>query len=79
MKAQILLLSAVLLLALPKAWAQTPEEESSETEGPSTESSVSAQKKDPANQSSGSQSSPFNYEATEKISEDHSVSFPVDI
>lgn len=62
-----LTLLAALLLALPLA-AQEAEPEEAEPE-PESETSASAE---PAG-------SPFEYEASEQISEDLSVSFPVDI
>lgn len=62
-----LTLLAALLLALPLA-AQEAEPEEAEPE-PESETSAPAE---PAG-------SPFEYEASEQISEDLSVSFPVDI
>ncbi len=64
-----LTLLAALLLALPLA-AQDAEPEEPETDEPKAEETAA-----PARPVS----SPFEYEASEQISEDLSVSFPVDI
>ena len=59
----------LFLLSTPLVWAQEDaEQEKAETETPTEESGGEA-----------SDESPFDYESSERISEDLSVSFPLDI
>lgn len=59
----------LFLLSTPLAWAQEEaEQEEAETETPTEDSGGEARDE-----------SPFDYQSSEQISEDLSVSFPVDI
>ena len=65
-----------LLLCAPLLWAQEETEEET-TEQP--EAQAESQERPAATPPPRSEESPFDYEASEQISEDLSVSFPVDI
>lgn len=63
------LLALLLVLSLPLAWAQDETEpETSETPATTKEPATKTEADDP-----------FDYQSSEQISEDLSVSFPVDI
>ena len=86
-------LFALLLMFAPTMWAQesTPAQQDSAAESSETEdvaeqdsartpqASPSGGQAQPNTQGSADRRSPFEYEASEQISEDLSVSFPVDI
>ena len=86
-------LFALLLIFAPIPWAQEPAPaqqepaaEPSETENaaeqgnaPTSQTSTNPARDQTDTQGSADRGSPFEYEASEQISEDLSVSFPVDI
>jgi hypothetical protein len=71
----VALASCLLLVA---AFTQAQEAEQA-PEDPPAEAEVAEQPAQAASQPEASSDDPFDYEATEQISEDLSVSFPVDI
>jgi hypothetical protein len=80
--AAILLLAPVGLLAQEEAKdtvADKQEPVGTAERSQAAEQAQAAQPAQPANENSATDNSPFDYQSSEKISEDLSVSFPVDI
>lgn len=78
---RLVVLCATYCLATPVAWSQEPEVEP-ETPRAQSEAATESAATDgaqPGPAAPEEETSPFDYEATEQISEDLSVSFPVDI
>ena len=77
----LVVLCATHCLATPVAWSQEPEAEpeTPRAQSEATTESAAADSAQPDTAAPEEETSPFDYEATEQISEDLSVSFPVDI
>ena len=73
-------LSLMLLLAAMPGLGQEPAQDEQEETAPASETAVQeTPETEAAEPAASSDSSPFDYRASEQISEDLSVSFPVDI
>ena len=79
MNTRPLLLSLALTLSAAAALSQEASDERAAATGSPENGAAAAAPGDSAAPAPGGEESPFDYEASEQISEDLSVSFPVDI